>query len=107
MLLFRQRLLRSLLAKEKISERLVDLLLSWRHPGLSVFQGDPVSPEDHQARERLAGYMAHPPGKPGTLISFDEKAKAPAGIATDHMERKPRKPGSVPCFFVGQTASAL
>jgi hypothetical protein len=61
MLLFRLRLLRSLLAKEKISDRVVEILLSWRHPGFSVFQGDPVSAEDHEARERLARYMAHPP----------------------------------------------
>jgi hypothetical protein len=61
MLLFRHRLLGSLLAKEKISERLVEILLSWRHPGFLVFQGDSVSPEDHEVRERPARYMAHPP----------------------------------------------
>jgi hypothetical protein len=61
MLLFRHRLLRSLLAQEKISDRLVEILLSWRHPGFSVFQGDSVSCDDHEVRERLARYMAHPP----------------------------------------------
>ena len=54
MMLFRHRLLRSLLAKERISDRVVEILLSWRHPGFSVFQGDPVSPEDQESRERLA-----------------------------------------------------
>jgi len=61
MLLFRHKLLKTLLAKEKISQRLVDILLSWRHPGFSVFQGDSVSPDDHQARERLSRYCVHPP----------------------------------------------
>ena len=61
MLLFRHKLLKTLLAKEKITQRLVDILLSWRHPGFSVFQGDSVSPEDHEARERLARYCVHPP----------------------------------------------
>jgi hypothetical protein len=61
MLLFRHRLLRSLPAREKLSDRLVEILLSWRHPGFSVFQGDSVSPKDHKARERLARTMAHPP----------------------------------------------
>jgi hypothetical protein len=61
MLLFRHKLLKTLLAMEKISQRLVDILLSWRHPGLSVFQGDSVSPDDHEARERLARYCVRPP----------------------------------------------
>jgi hypothetical protein len=61
MLLFRHKLLKTLLAKEKISQRLVDILLSWRHPGFSIFQGDCLSADDHQARERLARYCVHPP----------------------------------------------
>lgn len=58
MLLFRHKLLKTLLAKDKISQKLVDILLSWRHPGFSVFQGDSVSPDDHEARERLARYSS-------------------------------------------------
>ena len=61
MLLFRHKLLKLLLAREKISPHLVEILLSWRHPGFSVFQGDPVSPDDHQSRQRLASYICHPP----------------------------------------------
>ena len=61
MLLFRHKLLKTLLAKEKISQRLVDILLSWRHPGFSVFQGDSVSPDDLEARERLARILSIPP----------------------------------------------
>jgi serine/threonine protein kinase len=61
MMMFRHRLLKSLLAQEKIPQRLIDILLSWRHPGFSVFQGEPVSPDDHEARERLARYCVHPP----------------------------------------------
>ena len=30
-------------------------------PGFSVFQGEPIDPDDHPARRRLAGYMVHPP----------------------------------------------
>ena len=60
MLMFRHKLLKALLAKDKISQKLVDILLSWRHPGFSVFQGDSVSSDDHEARERLAGYCVHP-----------------------------------------------
>jgi hypothetical protein len=34
---------------------------NWVHPGFSVFQGERIDPDDHEARRRLAGYMAHPP----------------------------------------------
>ena len=39
MLLFRDKLLRTLLAKERITRRLIDILFSWRHTGFSVYQG--------------------------------------------------------------------
>jgi len=58
MLLFRHKLLKSLLAEQKISHRLIDILLSWRHPGFSVFQGEPVAPQDRDTRQRLARYCA-------------------------------------------------
>lgn len=62
---FRHRLLKALLAREIITEQMVELLLSWRHPGFSVYQGPPVPPEDTAARERLARYPARSvlPGK--------------------------------------------
>jgi len=31
------------------------------HPGFSVFQGERIDPDDHQARRRVAGYRVHPP----------------------------------------------
>ena len=34
---------------------------NWIHPGFSVFQGERIDPDDHQARQRVAGYMLHPP----------------------------------------------
>jgi Putative transposase/Transposase zinc-binding domain len=58
---FRHRLLKVLLSREIISSRMVELLLSWRHPGFSVYQGEPVPPEDTAARERLARYILHAP----------------------------------------------
>jgi hypothetical protein len=61
MRLFRHKLLDTLLAQDKITPRLVEILLSWRHPGFSVYQGDPIAPDDHETRQRLAKYMVHPP----------------------------------------------
>jgi len=59
--LFRHKLIKALLAREKISPRLVEIMQNWVHPGFSVFQGERIDPDDHEARRRLAGYMAHPP----------------------------------------------
>ena len=59
--LFRHKLVKALLAREKISPRLVEIMQSWRHPGFSVYQGERIDADDHEARQRLAGYMVHPP----------------------------------------------
>ena len=61
MQLFRHKLFRELLARELIPSATVDLLLSWQHPGFSVFRGEPVQPDDGTARERLVRYLLHPP----------------------------------------------
>ena len=60
MRLFRHRLFQTLLAKEIITTSIVDLLLSWQHPGFSVFRGEPVQPRAPAARERLLRYLLHP-----------------------------------------------
>jgi hypothetical protein len=59
--LFRHKLVKALLAREKISPRLVEIMQNWVHPGFSVFQGEAIAPDDREARRRLAGYMVHPP----------------------------------------------
>jgi hypothetical protein len=59
--LFRHKLVKALLAREKISPRLVEIMRNWRHPGFSVYQGERIDADDHEARQRLAGYMVHPP----------------------------------------------
>lgn len=59
--LSRHKLVKALLAREKISWRLDEIIQNWVHPGFSVFQGEAIAPGDHQARGRLAGYMVHPP----------------------------------------------
>ena len=61
MVLFRHKLIRALLARGKITPRLVDIMQNWRHPGFSVYQGERINPDDHEARRRLAAYMVHPP----------------------------------------------
>ena len=59
--LFRRLLLRRLHKEERLSERFMENLLSWVHPGFSVFAGEPLSPEDAGQLERLARYVTRPP----------------------------------------------
>ena len=58
---FRHNLFQALLASEVITPRIVDLLLSWQHPGFSPFRGNPVEADDRTATERLVRYLLHPP----------------------------------------------
>jgi hypothetical protein len=55
---FRRLLLRRLSAAERLSERFMENLLGWVHPGFSVFAGEAVSSE--QQLERIARYIARP-----------------------------------------------
>jgi len=94
---FRRRPLQIPLATEKISQRLVEILLSWRHPGFSVFQGDPVHAEDHEARERLARYMAHPPV--GLVrLHYDPQMRQVSYTPKHHQGGAgPDSPGTITC----------
>jgi len=46
-----------LLAKEKITEDLIDMLMKWRHSGFNVFCGPRIQPGDEDAMENLARYI--------------------------------------------------
>ena len=59
--LFRRLLLQRLHQEERLSEGFMENLLSWVHPGFSVFAGEPLSPQDPEQLERLARYITRPP----------------------------------------------
>jgi hypothetical protein len=46
-----------LLSKGKITQDLVNMLMSWRHSGFNVFCGPRIQPGDDQAMENLARYI--------------------------------------------------
>jgi len=56
MRLFRERLLARLVEKHAISQELATKLLAWMHPGFSAHVGEPISADDTQAIENLAGW---------------------------------------------------
>jgi len=99
MQLFRHKLVKALLAREKISPRLVEIMRNWSHPGFSVFQGERINPDDHEARRHLAGYPW-----PGILQAGAELRQViedylEAALATElvsrAIDRIPRATGSV------------
>jgi hypothetical protein len=74
MRLFRHRLFKRLLVGEKITERTVELLSSWRHSGFSVFAGEVVEPDDRAGLERLAAYILHAPFSQAR-VAYDRQAR--------------------------------
>ena len=89
---FRHGLLKALLAREIITEQMVELLLSWRHPGFSVYQGQPVQPEDTAARERLARYILHAPFSQERMI-YDRSARTVSSEAKKNNGNLKNTPG--------------
>ena len=89
---FRHRLLKALLAREIITPQMVELLLSWRHPGFSVYRGDPVQPDDTAARERLARYILHAPFSQERMI-YDRSA----GTVASKSKKKNGDPENTSC----------
>jgi hypothetical protein len=58
--IFQHTVFKVLLSKEKITEALVGMLMSWRHSGFNVFCGLRIYPGDREAAENLARYIIRP-----------------------------------------------
>jgi hypothetical protein len=70
---FRCLLLRRLHQAERLSVAFMGRLLSWMHPGFSVFAGPPVEPEAIESLESQARYIARP------AMAMDALQKRPDG----------------------------
>ena len=57
--IFRHKVFKMLLSKGKITEDLVNMLMSWRHSGFNVFSGPRIQPGDEEAMENLTRYVKH------------------------------------------------
>jgi hypothetical protein len=60
MQVFRRMLLQRLHQAERLSETFMNNLLSWEHPGFTVFAGPPVEPAALESLESQARYIARP-----------------------------------------------
>ena len=55
--IFRHKVFKMLLAEGKITQDLVDMLISWRHSGFNVYSGPGIQPAEQEAVENLARYI--------------------------------------------------
>ena len=55
--IFRYKVFKMLLSKGKITEDLIQMLMSWRHSGFNVFCGPRIQPSEEKAMENLARYI--------------------------------------------------
>ena len=57
-----------LLSKRKITQDLINMVVSWRHSGFNVFCGPRLHPAEEDAMENLARYII-PASLPGCAMS--------------------------------------
>jgi hypothetical protein len=55
--IFKHKVFKTLLSKEKIASERIDMNKTWRHSGFNVFCGPRIQPGDEQAMENLARYI--------------------------------------------------
>jgi len=73
--IFRHKVFKMLLAKEKITEDLVDMLMKWRHSGFNVFCGPRIQPGDEEAMENLARYIVRASFSQERMSYISEESK--------------------------------
>ena len=73
--IFRHKVFKMLLSKDKITEDLVELLMSWRHSGFSVFSGPRIQPRDEEAMENLARYIIRASFSQERMTCIPEESK--------------------------------
>jgi len=55
--IFQHKVLKMLLSKGKITQDLIDMLMTWRHSGFNVFCVPRIYPREEKAMENLARYI--------------------------------------------------
>ena len=73
--IFQHMLLKMLLSKGKITQDLINILLSWRHSGFNVFCGPRIYPRDEDAMENLARYIIRASFSQERMTYIQDEAK--------------------------------
>jgi hypothetical protein len=55
--LFRYKVFKMLLSRNKITEDLIGMMMGWRHSGFNVYCGPRIQPGEEEAMENLARYI--------------------------------------------------
>jgi hypothetical protein len=72
---FRHKVFKMLLSKGKITQDLVNMLMSWRHSGFNVFCGPRIQPGEEEAMENLARYIIRASFSQERMTYFPEDSK--------------------------------
>jgi hypothetical protein len=73
--IFKHKVFKTLLSKEKITPELVDMHKAWRHSGFNVFCGLRIQPGDEQAMENLARYIVRTSFSQERMIYVRDESK--------------------------------
>jgi len=73
--LFVHKIFKMLLSKGLITEKIIDLVLSWRHTGFSVYSGKRINPKDKRSTENLARYIIRASFSQERMKYFPDQAK--------------------------------
>jgi len=73
--LFVHKIFKMLLRKGPITERIIELISSWRYTGFSVYSGKRINPKDARSTENLARYVIRASFSQDRMKYFPDKAK--------------------------------
>ena len=73
--IFRHNVFKMLLSKGKITQDLINMLMSWRHSGFNVFCGPRIQPGEEEAMENLARYIIRASFSQERMTYFPEDSK--------------------------------
>jgi len=85
---FQHQILKMLLSKGKITEDLVNMLLSWRHSGFNVFCGPRIYPREEGAMENLARYIIRASFSQERMTYIPEESKVIYRSKDDKKDRE-------------------
>lgn len=73
--IFRHKVFKMLLSKRKITQDLVNMMMSWRHSGFHVYCGARIQPGEEEAVEKLARYIIRASFSQERMSYIPEEAK--------------------------------
>jgi len=102
--IFQHKVLGMLLRKDKITEEIAKLILSWRHSGFHVHCGPRIQPGDDEAMENLARYVVRASYSQERMTCISEDPRS----SSDQKMGETRKPltrwsGWRPCVSMFRT----